>query len=45
MYKWRVVYWLGSIITERFVMADNAESAKAQFDELNVIKVERVEEA
>ena len=32
MKKWRIVYWLGSMMTETFVKADSKEMAIAEFE-------------
>lgn len=33
MKKWRIVYWLGSMMTDMFVKADSKEAAIAEFEE------------
>ena len=32
MKKWRIVYWLGSMMTETFVRADSRETAIVEFE-------------
>lgn len=39
MKKFRVLYWIGSIITEKYVLAENEEEAKKKFN-----RVYRIEE-
>lgn len=42
MKKFRVLYWIGSIITEKCVLAENEEEAKKKFN--RVYRIEEVTE-
>jgi hypothetical protein len=48
MKKWRIVYWLGSMMTETFVKADSKEAAIAEFekrkgkDKDSIVNIEEV---
>lgn len=42
MNKYRVMYWLGSIITERYVSADTLDEVKEKFSTKRIVCIERV---
>lgn len=39
MKKYRVLYWVGSIITEKYIFAENEEEARKKFN-----RIYRIEE-
>lgn len=42
MKKFRVVYWLGSMLTERIVHADSAEDVKKMFGTMLIKAVDEI---
>lgn len=42
MKKYKVVYWLGSMMTERTVEAETEEAVKKMFENRNIVKIELV---
>ena len=43
MKVYRVLYWLGSVITEKFIRAKSEEEAKKSVEDRRIIKIEEWE--